>query len=429
MSPVQASLILALPLLLLASAFFSGSETALFSLAEHERMAMRRRGGIGAYAAAALLRRPRMLLITVLLGNMTVNVLYFVISSVLTLRAAGPAAQAAFSLGPLVALILFGEVAPKMLASARREVWCAVASPPLLALHRVIAPLRRVIDAAIIAPLARLFQSSTAPEEMTTEELDTLLTLSAHQGVLQIDEARLLEDVVELGDLHVRDVMTPRVDVRWLPADAGWDDVRALVEETGLRTIPICERSLDEGVLGMLPVKQFFAKATPGAGSTVRGFIEPALFVPEQATLDRLLEVLRTRRRLIAVVVDEYGGVAGVASIGDIVERLLEGLHAAEPEGAEERAAPHIEAAGPGRWRVPGRLSVHDWADAFGAPVAGRVATVAGLVLARLGRPAKPGDAVTVGRLRLEVEQVRGAAIETILVSVSPGASARGAAS
>lgn len=431
MPAAELSLILTLPVLLIASAFFSGSETALFGLSSHEQMQLRRTGGIGAAAASALLRDPRMLLITVLLGNMVVNVLYFVISSVLVLQAESAAARVALTIGPLAGLILLGEVLPKMTASAQRPLFCRVISPPLLAIHRAIAPLRIGLNLVVVEPLSRLIRPSQPSGVFTQEELTALLELSEHQGALAPDEADLLDAVTELSQIRVRSVMTPRVDLRWLPADSTVDDVRTLAAETGSRRVLLCRRSIDEGVLAVLDAQKILSappthRADARRSTDLAEMGDAPLFVPEQATLDKLLETMREKHRAYAVALDEYGAVTGAVAIEDVVDRMIAGLTGEEhgvwagavSASEDGRDRPLVERLEDGRYRVSGRLSAHDWAEAFGQKADTESDTVAGLVLRKLGRLARSGDIVRLGNVLIEVESTRGAAIATLIVSL-----------
>ena len=157
----------ALPVLLALSGFFSGSETALFGLTETERMGLRRGESLAGRAADALLADHRMLLITVLVGNMTVNVLYFVITSVLLMKIeVGVAGGVVLAATFLVLIILLGEVAPKLLANSRRARFAVLVAPPLLTVHRLIGPLRILLNRLVVAPLSRLTAPAHAPPRL-----------------------------------------------------------------------------------------------------------------------------------------------------------------------------------------------------------------------------------------------------------------------
>jgi putative hemolysin len=413
MQTLDVTLLALLPALLLCSAFFSGSETALFGMSETERMRLRRRGTFAARAVESLLRDPQMLLITVLLGNMAVNVFYFVISSVLMMRAeAGMLGSAAVALATLLAIVLLGEVLPKMAANAQRERYASLAGPILLTVHNVIAPLRAALARVVVNPLSRLTAPQKAPPLLTAEELQTLLELSSRQGVIDPEEQRVLRDVFSLGRMRVRDVMTPRVRMAAVPADAGPDDVRRLASETRHRRLPVYRGDLDH-IIGMLDVKRYLVRVE-GGGVSLRRAMRRARFVPQIATLDQLLEHFRTTHTSTAIVVDEFGGTAGIVAIEDVVERLVGDIAGAERE--EIRAPRQI---GPQQWELDGELSVHDWAEAFGQRlISPRVSTLGGLIVERLGRAPQVGDGVIVGNVMLKVTEVEGARVATAAVTL-----------
>jgi len=400
-----AELVLAASLvpLLMASAFFSCAETLLFGFDENERIELRRRGGVATRCVETLLSEPRMLLVTVLLGNMTANTLYFVVCSVLLLSLnAGVAVEGAFGVATLVTIVLLGEVLPKMAATSARVRLSPLIAPPLLAIHRSIAPLRIAVARLIVAPLGRLTAPRSTPPELDTEELAALLTLSSEQGVIEADEQRLLQQVIRMRRMRVRDVMTPRVHMETVTEDATPAAVRELARRTRLTRLPVEHGSIDR-IVGILPVKPFLLDRR-GDETRVRDHLRPIRFVPDVATLERLLEQFRATGTDLAVVVDEYGGTAGIVAMEDIVEELVGDI-----VSPEERAIPAPRQVRPGRWLVSGDMSVHDWADTFGHSMErAHASTVGGLVLERLGRAPEAGDVVLLGNVRLEVTAMNG---------------------
>lgn len=428
MSAGYLPLLLLLPALMVASAFFSGAETALFSLGHADRVRLRRSNPAAARATGALLANPRALLISILLLNNVVNVLYFVVSSVLAAHLdaelpAGSAGLAAlgFSVGSVMALVMFSEVLPKLLARRLRVEFCRVFSPVFLVMHRSVAPIRSFLDRGVVAPLSRLVTPSSAlqPPAVTIEELSALLEVSAREGAIESQDQHLLEDVVELSTIRVRDVMTPRIDMPWLDAEASFEEVTAEVGRRGRPLLPVCSGSPDQ-VLGWLDAKRYFAARRPeGPAPRPVEYLRPVLYVPERARLDQLLELFRQSRRYAAVCVDEYGTVVGIIEIEDVLRQLV----APAPQaGGAARA--DVERLGDGRWLVPGRMRVRELAEFFTAPgVAGRldrsVSTVGGLVLMGLGRVPRVGDSVRLGNIVLTVEAMDGRAVDRVLVSVS----------
>ena len=414
------ALALTLPVLLILSAIASGSETALFSLTRGERAQITRSSPGAGRAIDRLLARPRMLLIQVLLVNMGVNMTYFVVTSVLTLRADSAGARVGISVGGVLAIVLVGEVLAKVLAASLRVRVCSVIAIPALALQGMMSPVLTVLDRGVIAPLARLaLPRDGGASAISPSEIGALLEAGARQGALSQDEQRLLSKVVHLGDRRVREVMTPRVDLDWIRADATREQVLELVARTGRTTLPVFETSIDDGVVGLLNVNRYLGDQSPGV--TIRRYTRRAVFVPEQAGLDRALNTLRDASDHTAIVVDELGGVTGLVQIEDIADELLEGLGENAPTEQSQ-----IQIVGLGRWLVPGRLSVRDWEQSFGVDAGGdaaiddaeraRVSTIAGLVQSRLGRVPEVGDRVRVGGYEIIVEAMRGRSIERVLV-------------
>lgn len=417
MSHADLPFLLPLPLLLVLSALFSASETALFGLTYHERMRLARASPRAAALAAALLAEPRALLVTLLLLNNCVNVLYFVLGSVVSMRAASPLAAVVFSAVSVLALVVFGEVFPKLLAGSGRITFTRAVAGPIYWLYRLLAPVRGGVERLLIAPLARLVRPARAAEPaLTVEELARLIQIGGSEAGLDQREQRLISQVVELGTLRVREVMTPRVNMVMLGLPASLAQVTELVRRTRLTRLPVVRGPGGNDVAGILATKRYLAAAASGPEPRVLDFVEPARFVPELARLDQLLEVFRSTHSQLALCVDEQGGLVGLVEIEDVARRLVAEL----APGAEASPDDEVRELGPGTWTVPGRLSVRAWAQMFGLRVDSRVVTVAGLVQAMLGRLPRPGDAVELGNVRLQVGAVRGRVVERLTVSLRP---------
>ncbi len=399
--------------LLLLSGFFSGSETALFGLSETQRMQVRRDTGLAGRAVESLLAHPRMLLITILISNMTVNVLYFVVSSILLMKAeAGAIGEILLVLTSLMLIVLLGEVMPKLIANSRGATFALLVAPPLIALHQVIGPLRIALDKLVVGPLSRLTAPTEAPPQLSRDELAALLDLSGRAGVIDTEEERILQDVLNLGRLKVRDVMTPRVRMIAVPANASRTDLLEIVKRHRFTKLPVYEKDLDT-IVGLLYVLRYLGDPESDDQS-IRARAEPIEFVPEIATLDQVLEHFRATKTQIAIVVDEFGGTAGIVAIEDVVEEIVGDISATEDE---QRPQPQL--IGLNQWRVAGDLSVHDWAAAFGQRlVSPRVATLGGLITAHLGRAPNPKDSVELGSVRVEVERVERARVVTAIVTL-----------
>ena len=423
----QNLIFLLLPLLLVASALCSGSETALFSLTHRERREMLEGRQAGARAVERLLSQPRRLLVTVLLLNMTTNVLYFVSSSVLSLGAESGLEAFIYGVGSLAAIILFGEILAKLLAGATRVRFSRFIAPPLLAAQGAISPLLGFLDRFAVAPLTRLLSTRTAAVPLDAEELGALIRIGLDQGAFGTREQRLLAGVVEMNRIRVREVMIPRVEVRWIDADlpneAFRQAVLELVAETRHTKFPVTRGDLG-GVIGVLNAKAYLSASPPGGPAPdPTDFAEKPTFVPENIRLDQALARFTEEAVHMALVVDERGEVCGLVEIEDLVERLLD--ESRDPAEADQLGA---ELIGIGRWIVPGRLPVRDWSVLFGLDqaaesdmsdatnAAARASTVGGLVIASLGRVPEPGDRVRFGPVDLIVTETEGRVVRRVEV-------------
>lgn len=423
MDAITLILLLALPLLLMGSALFSGSETALFSLSAHQRSLLSQSDRAGASAASKLLVETRALLVTLLVGNMVINVLYFTLSTVLmdhlldnkTIAATG---AAAIALATFFGVIIFGEVLPKQIAAQKAFAWAGLVGVPLLAVHRAIAPLRVVAERVIIAPLARLIAPATPPPELSARELEIMLSMSRERGIIDQDEQQLLRHVLELGQIKVRDVMVPRVDIHGHDLDDPVEDLIRLARETRLRHLPVYEGSLDQ-VRGVVMTRRLLINP-PENKSGVLELVRPVHFVPEVAPADHLLKTLREQAITFAVVVDEYGGTAGLVTLEDVVEHFIGDI----PGAYERDGQPIVEQLRDGVFRVGADLAVHDWVEWFGrnpamSKAASDAATLGGVVLGLLGKAPDEGDEVTLGNMVLSVDRVDGRRITSVIVALA----------
>ncbi|MEO0514410.1 MAG: hemolysin family protein [Planctomycetota bacterium] len=417
-------MLLLLALLLVASGFFSGSETALFSLSRHQRARIARSDSVTARTILTLLAETRGLLITLLLGNMTINVLYFVVSSVLLIKASesgrvGGPTLALLTVAPLLAIILLGEVMPKLVASRLPDKFATFIALPLLGVHRVLSPIRIASSALVITPLSRLLAPPAPSPDLSPEELDAMLQLSQHHGVIDHGEQRVLEQVLELSQLKVRNLMVPRVDVQAFDLDDPPEKLMALIRRTRLRHIPACRGDLDN-VVGLIYSRQAML-AQPTSAKEIDKLVRQVKFVPELQRADQTLIELRKTGTTFAIAVDEYGGTAGVITLEDLVEHLVGNI----PGAFEQSGDVEVEPLGQNRWRVDADLSVHEWADVFGrhqhfeaARLLASANTIGGLVMAELGRVPSVQDAIELGNVRLTVDRMHGHRIETVVIQL-----------
>lgn len=384
--------------LLSCSALFSASEAALFSLTPAERRTASR-------SADELLAEPRALLATILLGNLVVNTLFFAFASRLLPHAEGWQ-ELALGLGVLVGLLLLGEILPKILALRARRAVARLTAPVLRVLVLVLEPLTRPLLFGLELVHKRISRWMRPEGGITPEVLARVLERGAAEGALHEREADLLSGILELEDIRVREIMQPRVDVLFLDVSG---EERERVTRTALAArqpwLPVIDGEPDQ-VVGRVNLRELVRHPE----RPIRALVMPVQFVPEVASALDLLRSLRTDNASEAVVVDEYGGTAGVVTAESAFERILGDLRV-----EDEEPAPALIPLGEGRYRVAGDLSIREWNEAFGLDVVpNEFETVGGFVTALLGRIPRNGDQVRVGDLELEVHEVRRRRVVTV---------------
>jgi putative hemolysin len=420
----------AMALLLGASAFFSGSETALFYLSRDQLRRFRNSQNPLRYLAARLMDDPRRLLVTVLFGNMTVNVGFFAMSVMLAHQIGEqfPAQAWAWRVGifivaPLV-VIVFGEVTPKSLAAtmpARIAPWVSL---PLTFLGWVVLPLRLVLGYAVVGPLQRLITGRRPVQRslVTTDELQAIVEVSEREGAVSRDESEMLTEVLELAELRVREVMRPRVEIVACDVRMPMPRVLDLFRRSRHTKIVVHEGGIDEP-LGVAYAKTVFLNPDRPLATLIR----PVHYVPETKTVESLLREFRAKRIQFALVVDEYGGIAGLVTLEDCLEEIV-------GEIEDETDRPGLEPVrrlGPAEYLLAGNLSIRSWADLFDQDrpdVGGRYSTVAGFVTSLLGRVPRQGDTVTWRNLAFTVEEVHRRRVTCVRLRLLGGADGEEAA-
>lgn len=407
-------LLVLLPVLLVLSGFASASETALFGLTPGEQAGLRRRAPTAAGIVAKLRAKPRRLLGQVLMVNMLANVSYFVATSVLTVRAEGATQKVLISVLSVAAIVLFGEVFAKLLATRARVGFLRLTAPAHLVVATVLEPLLDRFDRYVIAPLSRLIApSAREPAPVTPEELDALIELSTNDGAFRGSEQELLRSIIALGSCRVREAMRPRLDLVCFEADTPPDEMVCVCAETGHSRYPVCKGGFDGQVIGILDATRLLAGWTP------KRSMLPVRFVPELARLDALLERFRDAGDSVAMCVDEHGGIAGMITLSDIVDELVAGADLNDEDSDDPDA---VTRTGERSWSVPGRTGLRELAGAFGArdaqAKAGRATTIAGLLMTLLGRVPEPGDSAELGDLVLRAGEVRDRTIVRVEVSL-----------
>ncbi|MBV9491061.1 MAG: HlyC/CorC family transporter [Verrucomicrobia bacterium] len=382
--------------LAMASAFFSGMETALFSVNKLYLNRWRERDPETAARFERLMSKPRAVLSVILLTDTAVNIPLIVLCLALGNYLSTPIPNW------LETLVLFGlivvvcDLLPKLFALTDPFRFAHTAVAVLSTIMPAFAPISRAMEKFALR-IADLFAREPADpnEPLGDEELMTLVELSAEEGELSDDEREMIEEIIKLGNKVAKDCMTPRIDAFTIP-DA-LDNKEAL-RELRLRRhgrVPVYGESPDE-ILGVLDVKAFLLD--PSRHYTE--YLEPPSFVPETMPAIELLRSFLTHPQRLAIVLDEFGGTEGVVTFNDLVEEIL------GETGPRSDDSPYIEETGEGRWIASGSARLDDLSEATSVAIAHEgVDTVNGLLFNRLGYLPKPGARVEIAPFQFEIRQ------------------------
>jgi len=393
-------------LLLLCSAFFSGTESALFSLSRSQIRRLRHEGHQVERLLTLLTDNPSGLLVAILFGNLVVNILYFSMSAVLSLRIAaqyGDWYQAVVGIVVLLLVILVGEILPKAIGISFPERLVRLNSLPLMSWFHFLGPLRRVLEA-----ITRRFEPTEQHDHrLSAEELKMLVDTTHHDPTFGKQEKAIVEDIVNLPEIRVRELMVPRVEQLFRRADAPAGEALEEAAEQQLELIPIYEGE-EDNIVGVVETRSLFVAAKPDR--PLSDYAHPVKFVPETKRADQMLREFLDEDLRMVCVVNEYGGLAGTVCLEDLLEEVVGEFDVME--------APPVEQLGESTYRLQGDLGIREWRNLFVGFLPRKMMqglaldTVSGLVISLLKHLPKAGDSVQVGNLRFTVEQVRSNRIE-----------------
>jgi putative hemolysin len=313
--------------------------------------------------------------------------------------------------------IVFGELVPKTLALAHPEAFAMSLAVPVDLLGRLLHPLVVVLTRATSA-IARLLGAEVSTEQqISADELRLIVERGGEQGILEAEEEQMINAVIELGDRRIHEVMVPRVAIAALTANATFEQAIDLVVEVGHSRIPVYHDSIDE-IVGILYAKDMLPYLKPDSGPhpALRKLLRPPVLVPESMTVDDLLHEFQRRKVHIAIVLDEYGGTAGLVTIEDLLEEIV-----GEIQDEYDVEEPIVERLSEHEARVDGRADVDELLELFDLDLkledAEEYDTVGGLMYHRIGGVPSPGDTVDVDDLRLTVETTDGRRVGKVLVT------------
>ena len=395
------------------SGFFSASETAFIALPRARLMHLVRSGRPGADRVSHIIQRPERFLATVLLGNNLVNTAAAALATVLALNLItnqGLSVLAATA-GVTTFLLLFGETVPKNIAWRRSEKVAFAVSRPIRLVELTLSPVVTLLQLFSTMTNRALGISASTPQ-IGEEEIRTMIAAGAQTGAVDAGEAALLEKVFRFGDRQIREIMTPRPEIVWIENGDNLERFLEVYSEHTHTRFPVYEGSM-ENVLGVLSVKDILSgmKGLKGeASGPVTKDLRPAFFVPETKSVSETFNVMREGGHSAVLTVDEFGGIAGLATLKQMMEVIV-GQMGDEGSAPEET----VTALGRDAFLMDAGLAISDINEELGLGIPeGDYQTLAGFILDRMGRIPDVGDVLEFGDLRFTVRNMERVRIEEV---------------
>ena len=389
------SIAIPLGLLLLLSGLFSGAETAFFSISPLRLREMAEHGTPAERVVARMMERPRHILVTILIGNMVVNILASALGAAAAMREFGNAgtAVAVATIGMTFAILVVGEITPKTIAFHHAEPIARALARPLRWLIRLATPLR-----IPLLRLADLFLGREAPPpdaKVDLAELETMLRLAHAEGEVESHELDLIRGVLELGSSPIEDVMTPRTEIVFVSTGATVAEAREVSRSSGFSKLPVSAGAPDE-MTGFVTAIDLLL-ATPS--EVVEHLVHPASYVPEVKPAVDLLEEFRESGSELAFVVDEHGHLSGLVTLTDLLEEISGEI--IERGDLHKVLYDRVERD---RVVIPARMEIRFFNEEFGTAIESEHSeTMGGLVLERTGRIPGVGESFVIDGLTVTV--------------------------
>ena len=391
-------MLIALVILVAMSAYFSATETAFTSL---NRIRMKNKADNGSRRAAktlALAEEYDKLLSTILIGNNIVNNVATTVGAVLFIKLVGEQRGPAVSATVLtIVILIFGEVSPKSLAKEHPEQF-AMFSAPLLKLFMILLTPANFLFSQWKKLLSVVFRN-TEDDGITEEELVGMVDQAETEGGLDEHESDLIRNAIEFTDLEVSEILTPRVDLVAAEENSTMEEVAALFAESGYSRIPIYHETIDN-IVGVIHEKDFYAARYRGE-TMVSNLKSPVFYTTGNTQVSELLRILQKNKAHMAVVVDEYGGTQGIATLEDILEELVGEIWDEHDEVIET-----FQKQPDGSYLIACSADLDDMYDLFQVKGTCDAATVSGWVMEQVGRVPEVGDHFQAEGLDVTVTRV-----------------------
>ena len=391
-------------ILLIASGFFSASETALMSLSKIRLRHMQEEGVKGAKLVASLIEDTNKLLTSILIGNNVVNIAATSISTALfTSLIPGASGVAVATAVMTVLVLLFGEITPKTIASNNSEKAAIFVSRPIKVIIVILKPIVWVFNLVtnIIFKLFGIKDKGNQPY-ITEEELKTMVNVSHEEGVLEIEERQIINNVFQFGDMQAKEAMVQRLDMIAINSEDNYAEIIDMFKNEKFSRMPVYNESIDD-IIGILNIKDIiFLSDEEIENFDIKNYIREPFFTYEFKKITQLLEEMKIEKSQMAIVVDEYGGTSGLITIEDLVEVIVGDIEDEYDEEEEE-----IEVIKEDEYIVDGSIKITDVNELIGVKLESEeFDSIGGYIIGYLRRLPEENEVIEVDNIKFCIESL-----------------------
>ena len=392
-----------LVVLLLGSGFFSASETSLMSLSKIRIRYMEEEGVKGAKLVSSLIEKSSDLLSSILVGNNVVNIAATSVSTSLFINIFGDGGVAIATAVMTVLVLVFGEITPKTIAANSPEKVAVVVSKPISIIMKITKPIVWVFNllTGIIFKIMGIENDGVKPF-ITEEELKAMVNVSHEEGVLEIEEREIINNVFQFGDMQAKEAMIQRLDMVAVNIEDSYDEIIELFKSEKLSRLPVYQESIDD-IVGILNIKDIiFLSDEEIQNFNIKNYVREAFFTYEFKKITQLLEEMKKEKSQMAIVVDEYGGTAGLLTIEDLVEVIVGDIDDEYDEEEEE-----IVKVSDNEYLVEGSTKISDVNEQIGINFeSDEFDSIGGFIIGYLKRIPEENELIEVGNVKFSVESI-----------------------
>ena len=392
-----------LVVLLLGSGFFSASETSLMSLSKIRIRYMEDEGVKGAKLVGSLIEKSSDLLSSILVGNNIVNIAATSVSTSLFINIFGDGGVAIATAVMTVLVLVFGEITPKTIAANSPEKVAVVVSKPISIIMKITKPIVWVFNllTGIIFKIMGIDNDGVKPF-ITEEELKAMVNVSHEEGVLEMEEREIINNVFQFGDMQAKEAMIQRLDMVAIDIEDSYDEIIELFKSEKLSRLPVYQESIDD-IVGILNIKDIiFLSDEEIETFDIKDYVREAFFTYEFKKITQLLEEMKKEKTQMAIVVDEYGGTAGLLTIEDLVEVIVGDIDDEYDEEEEE-----IVKINDNEYLVEGSTKISDVNEQLGINLESEeFDSIGGFIIGYLKRIPEENEIIEVEDVKFKVESI-----------------------